>query len=406
MEQKITREPKVCHVIASINKNTGGTALSVTSLAEALAKENIESHIFTLNYKSLGEQFIPQNVSLHGLPAGILARYFRGYHPAASTILNELASKKKIDLIHNHGLWMFQNLYARQVAVSNNLPLIISPRGMLESWSMKRSRLKKRLAWTLYERQNLSCATLFHATSMEEVRSIRYLGFKQPIAMIPNGVQLPSASQDLNRGILTQIFPELSNKKWLLFLSRIHPKKGIDNLLIVWQKLVRKFPDWHLIIAGPDLIGYQKELKRLVAELSLEASTTFTGMLTGEKKGVALANAELFVLPTHSENFGIAIAEALAYRVPVITTKGAPWPDLETHECGWWIENSQAALEAALNEGMQISPKTRMEMGLRGQKLIEDKYSWESITKEMVDVYEWLLNSGPSPRCIQLDSSQ
>jgi glycosyltransferase involved in cell wall biosynthesis len=271
---------------------------------------------------------------------------------------------------------------------------------------MRRSRLKKWLAWILYEQQNLNCATLFHATSVEEVKSIRCLGFKQSIAMIPNGVRLPLMNQDLYREGLTQAFPELSNKRWLLFLSRIHPKKGIDNLLIVWQKLVRKFPDWHLIIAGPDLIGYQKELEHLSTELSLDANTTFTGMLTGEKKDIALANAELFVLPTHSENFGIAIAEALAHQVPVVTTKGAPWSDLVTHECGWWIDNSQGALESALTEGMQISSQTRMEMGLRGRKLIENKYSWESIAREMVNVYEWLLNNGPTPHCIQLDSSQ
>lgn len=400
----MVEQPSVCQVVASINENIGGPAYSVTNLAQILSQQSISSHLFTLDYYWEGKQISTQNVKLHTLTATKLAKYFRGFQPLASYELSKLASTE-LDLIHNHGLWMFPNLYARQAAVSNKIPLVISPRGMVESWSLNNSWYKKWPAWFLYEKQNLNSATAFHATSVEEVNSIRQLGYKQPIALVPNGVNTPSINEKANKKVLSENFPEIAEKKWLLFLSRIHPKKGLDNLLYVWQSLANHFPEWHLIIAGADLIGYQTELEVLVEKFKLKHQVTFTGMLSGQLKYSALTNADLFVLPTHSENFGIAIAESLAYGVPVITTRGAPWQELETHNCGWWIEDNQQALAIALTEAMKISSQERQQMGNRGRNLVQAKYSWNSIAKQMADFYYWILSGGEPPICVQFDKS-
>ena len=392
---------RICHVAASINRDTGGVAYVVSNLTEVLSKLEIDCHLFTLDYQNLGEQIPSQGTKIHSYEANIATKYLGGFHPDASHALCQLASTK-LDLIHNHGLWMFPNLYARQAAVSNNIPLIISPEGMLEAWSLKNSRYKKWLAWWLYEQKNLSSATVFQATSAEEVQSIRKLGYKQPIALIPNGVDIPDLYKLPSKKLLVDLFPELKGKKWLLFLSRIHPKKGLDDLLYVWKELAIKFPDWHLIIAGSDLINYQIKLEEITKRLQLEKKVTFTGMLSGNIKASALSNADLFVLPTHSENFGVAVAESLAYRVPVITTKGAPWQDLLEYKCGWWIEDNQRDLAITLTEAMQLEDRERQEMGSRGRLMVENKYSWDSVAGEMAALYRWVLTGGLAPNCIQL----
>ena len=390
---------QICQVIASINENLGGSSVAVTCLAEALTTKEISSHIFTLNYPNIGEQLITSGVNLHSYEAHLIAQYLAGYHPDANHALQKLAATD-LDLIHNHGLWLFPNLYARESALNYSLPLITSPHGMLDSWSLRRSYWKKQLVWYLYERKNLTSANVFHATSIQESLSIRALGFQQAIALIPNGVHVENLDQKPNRDILINLFPELKEKKWLLFLSRIHPKKGLDNLLFAWDNIADLFDEWHLIIAGPDLVGYQARLEFITVELGLERRVTFTGMLSGEIKNAALGKADLFVLPSYSENFGIVIAESLANAVPVVTTKNTPWQDLLTYNCGWWIESNQQALTLALTEAMEMSAQERKAMGLKGRNLVKKKYSWDFIAEEMANVYQWMLGGGNSPNCI------
>ncbi len=391
---------RACQVVALINRDTGGPAVTVPRLASLLAGCGVESHLATLDYPELGPQTPISDVRVTSVPAGLLTRRLRGWSPDLAQRLNSLATGG-LDLIHSHGLWMFPNLYARQAATRARLPLIISPRGMVEEWSLGRSRMKKFVAWNVFERRNLASARLFHATSAAEASSLRSLGLRQPIAVIPNGIDLPVINTIPARAVLEQKYPALVGRRWLLFLSRVHPKKGVSELLRAWGELAPRFADWHLIVAGPDPDGYGETTRLEALEQGIADRVTFTGMIAGAEKECVLGHADLFVLPTHSENFGIAIAEALAHGVPVITTTGAPWSELRETRSGWWIDLDQQALVGALDSALRLPSSGLREMGARGRALMEQKYSWPGAAQQMFATYLWLCRRGPQPSCVQ-----
>jgi glycosyltransferase involved in cell wall biosynthesis len=389
----------VLHVVASINREVGGPALTVPRLAATLSGLGLDTMIATLDYARHGPRSAVSGARVEAIAANGLARGLRGWSPALSRRLRALA-ERDADIVHNHGLWMFPNYYARKAAAAGRIPLVLSPRGMLDEWSLRRSRVRKALAWRLVERNNLAAAALFHATSTTEAQAIRAARMTQPIAVIPNGVDLPAPGEIAPRERLESRFAGLRGKHWLLFLSRLHPKKGVAELLRAWHALRGRWAEWHLVVAGPDTQGHGKAMRRLAADLGLAERATFVGMLAGEEKACALAHAELFVLPTHAENFGVVVAEALAHGTPVITTSAAPWAELREARCGWWIEDREDALCSALEAALLLSPEEREAMGERGRALVAARYSWDRAGREMRAAYDWLRGSGPRPGCV------
>ncbi len=389
----------VGHVVASINAMTGGPAVSVTQLCRHLQSKSVATKIFSLDYEALGSQLIPEGVVVDCPKASLLTRRFRGFNRELRKLLSAQAATQ-LSLIHNHGLWMFPNWYARQAAEKANIPLVISPRGMLEPWAQERSRWRKLLAWHIFEKRNLRYARLFHATSEAEAQSIRRKGFRQPIALIPNGVEIPDRDLKPAREHLERHFPRLRGKRYLLFMSRLHPKKGLDLLTSSWASLHASFPQWHLLIAGGDWESYRERLTKVVLRKGIDASVSLSGPLDGRVKEAALLHADLFVLPSFSENFGIVVAESLVHGVPVITTKGTPWKEVITHQCGWWIEASEDSLKSTLTEAMNLSSELREEMGERGRSLVSEKYTWPRVAEQMAGVYRWVLGSGDKPVCV------
>lgn len=200
---------------------------------------------------------------------------------------------------------------------------------MLEPWALEHRGWRKRLALGLYQRADLDTAALLFATADQEAENIRSLGFRQPIAIVPNGVEMGL----LGTCVSTKMKVHESDIRTVLFLSRIHPKKGLLNLIKVGADCVP--PNWRLCLAGPDEGGHLAEVLRLVRNSHLEevVSTTL-GRLKGRRVALFFSS-DLFVLPTFSENFGVVVVEALAHGVPVITTRGAPWSGLVSRECGW-----------------------------------------------------------------------
>jgi glycosyltransferase involved in cell wall biosynthesis len=386
--------------VASINRDVGGPAVTVSSLAAGLAALGVETTVATLDYAEHGPQVAVGGARLESLSAGALTRMLRGWSPAFERKVATLANGG-VDVIHSHGLWMLPNVYARRAAQGTRARLVVSPRGMLDDWSLQRSPFRKAVAWKMFERRNLESAALLHATSAAETESVRALGFRMPVAVISNGVDLPDMAAMPRRETLEKVHPALAGKQWLLFMSRLHPKKVIADLVRIWGALESKFPRWQLLVAGPDLDGHGAEVRSLAAQLGVASRITFAGMLSGENKACALTRSELMVLPTRSENFGVVIAEALAHGTPVVTTHAAPWQELLEHGCGWWIEAKAEALRDALSEAMGLAPGQRNDMGIRGRALVAGKYSWERVAREMSAAYQWILGRGQRPEFVR-----
>jgi len=383
-------------VIASINPEVGGPAVTVSRLASALAGLGVETTVAALDYARHGPLPVLGGVRVESVTATAATRGLRGWSPRFARKVAALA-QAGADVLHNHGLWMFPNYYARRAARARRIPLVVSPRGMLDEWSLRRSRFRKAVAWQLFERENLASARLFHATSAAEALAIRAARITQPIAVIPNGVDVPDSARLPGRERLERMHAALAGREWLLFMARLHPKKGLAELIRAWRGLAPRFPDWQLVVAGPDLDGHGAEMRALAVALGLSERITFAGMLSGDDKACALANAGAMVLPTHSENFGIVVAEALAHGTPAITTHAAPWQELREARCGWWIEDREEALQEALGEAMRLSPEARREMGGRGRALVASRYSWDRIGHEMLAAYDWICDCGPRP---------
>jgi len=334
------------HTTASLKSNAGGPSRTITSLCEELAKLGTSIEIVTQNFgPSSDDNILPKTDSVHTtfVPAFSFPKLRLVYSPTYASTLDSRCQQRPVQLIHDHGLWLPTNHATATVSRKLGIPLIINPHGMLEPWSLQYRAWKKRLAWKLYQHRDLQTARVFCATSEQEAESIRQVGLRQPIA-IPNGIHLPPwCPRPLPQG----------TERIALFLSRIHPKKGLLELVKAWQ--IARPQGWRVIIAGPDEDGHQKQVETAIQQAGLQSIFQFVGSVTGEAKFNLYRSADLFILPTFTENFGVVIAEALACGIPVITTKGTPWESLVKQQCGWWVNIGVEPLATAILEATKLS---------------------------------------------------
>ena len=267
---------------------------------------------------------------------------------------------------------------------------------MLAPAALKHSAWKKRIAWRMFQQRDLKSATLLHATVEAEAKDLRSLGLKQPVVIAPNGVET-------NRNIAKSNAETflVDRERTLLFLSRIHPIKGLLDLVAAWNQV--RPPGWRCVVAGMGDESHEREVRQRVQELGLQQQFHFAGPLHGDEKWEMFAKADLFILPTHTENFGVVVAEALASGTPAITTHGAPWSCLAEHRCGWWIERSVESIAHTLLAATSLSDRERAEMGIRGQKLVSQRFCWNTIGKQMSEAYKWMLGGGSPPSFVITD---
>lgn len=233
---------------------------------------------------------------------------------------------------------------------------------------------------------------MFHATSVKEYEEIRAAGYRQPVVILPIGMDLPVVERPARKA---------GDMRKIVFFGRLHSVKKVDDLIMAWAGVCDRMPDWCVEIAGPDF-GVRRQLEELVASHQIPR-VKFVGEIKGQDKYEFLASADLYVLPSLTENFGITIAEALACGTPVIASQGTPWRGLVDNQCGWWVENSPEAIAKAIQEAA-VMPRTElMQMGQRGRRWIERDFSWAGVGLKMKSAYEWLLRGGAKPEWVRED---
>jgi len=373
---------KVLHVLDSLNRTSGGSALSTVRLADAQVRAGAEVTILANRYVEFDEPLVPAEAGVRLLEARRQPLRLGAFSPEFSAEVE--AAVRSTEFLHIHGLWLPTNRAAHEHARRLGKPRAVSPRGMLEPWAFAHRRARKLLAWALYEERNLRSSQLLHATSPEECEAIRDKLPTSAIAVLPNGVDGMRDAGDAPP--FERLFPQTTGYRKLLFLSRIHRKKGLDLLLPAWKELEQYHPDWLLVIAGDDMDG---ELRRLRRDCASSERILVTGPLYGEGKTSALRDCEAFVLPSRSENFGHSIAEALAAGKPTITTTATPWREIASKDAGWIIEPALGDLREALNSCLLSPPSRLVAMGKNARGMITSRYDWSAIAEIMLQCYEW-----------------
>lgn len=380
--QQHSRSIQVVHTIGTLGIKAGGPSRTVPALCQHLVLDrslSIEINICTTIIAKFGNSVSVAGIDVRDLKTHSTSRLAAELVKCIQNRNNTHPDNNNNSIIHDHGQWLPINRASANVSRRHAIPRVVSPRGMLSPWAMQHRRLKKWVGWNLFARRDIQSAQLIHATSQLEAVELRDLGLRNPIAVIPNGVENPPDEWLAD-----------SKKRQVLFLSRLHPKKGVVELVKAWRSLR---PDgWSLVLAGPDEAQMIEKL-----QLAPSESIRWVGDVEGEVKWRLLSESSLFILPSYSENFGVVVAEALIAGTPVIATHGTPWECLITEKCGWWVEMTTPSIQAVVQEALACSQDELDLMGQRGRMFAQRAFGWQQIASEMASVYQWIMGNGDKP---------
>lgn len=292
------------------------------------------------------------------------------------------------DVIHVHGLWDREIRIAARAALKKRIPLVWSPHGMLAPWALKYRWWKKCLPWHIYLKRLLHGATAFHVTSELEKDWITQLGLTSRVDVVPLGTHVPS-EETL---VATCAKKRGCKGRTLLFVGRIHPVKGLDNLVDAWAKVSPR--NWRLrLVGGENKGGYCAALAAKCRELQVEDSVDFVGAKYGDDLQREYCLANCLILPSFTENFGGVVVDSLGAGVPVIASDKTPWRELETNpigKCGWCVPNDPDSLARTIGTMTAMPDSAREAMGAAGRRLVVEKYTWAAVSRRMLNVYEAL----------------
>lgn len=374
----------VLHTVHSLQADGGGPSRTVPALCEAVARGG-GADVLLLTCVWRGRPNLlpdPRLVESFEIPdegpwRGNLRRRF-------AAEIRRLCVERGVNVLHDHGQWLPTNMAAAAVGRRLRLPRINSPRGMLLPGASTYRRSLKRLAWHAYARRDLAAAAAVHATADLERDELRRIGVRAPVVVVPNGLTLPASVPEV---------PKQNDPREALFLSRVHPKKGLPDLVDAWASV--RPAGWRLVVAGPDEDGHGAEIARRAAAAGIADAVRFVGAVDGPAKWELYRRASLFVLPSRSENFGVVVAEALAMGTPVLTTTATPWRLLTEGRCGWWVPPDRDSIEAALRDAVASPDDELAAMGERGRVIATARFDWDRIAETFGRVYSDLARGRP-----------
>ncbi|MCZ6674484.1 MAG: glycosyltransferase [Verrucomicrobia bacterium] len=350
----------------------GGLGKAAIDLHKAFLMSGTKSLLVSTK-ETPDEKAIPESVI--GLRTGPKKCFY------SKTIQRKAAEWGKVfDVIHGHGFYVYPNWSLGAQARIQGKMLVYHPHGFLEPWILNRSKLPKHIAYILFENKNFAYSQLWRALTEKEADQIRSYGVTAPIVVAANGIHLTEYDRDFNPDLI----PE-KKKKRILFLARLHPKKGLRILLEIWPGIKRNHSDWEVIVAGPDEGGHRQELESLASSLQIEDSIKFVGTVSGDTKLAWLKSSDLFILPSYSEGFSVAVLEAMVCGIPVLATTGCNFPEIFHREAGWICEAEHASLSSALIQALESQEADLHAMGQNGRKLVENKYTWTKIATTIID---------------------
>ena len=376
----------------------GGPIQSVHLLNKTLVKKGIKVEVLTTNAGLEENKDIDINkwIFIDGVKVKYLKYYgYEHYTFSPSLCLEALKIVKNYDIVHITAVWNFPVLAGSMVSYICKKPYIISPRGSIYEKTVNiKSKNKKQLYYNLVAKHYLKRANAIHFTSEDEQGEIlRFLGLRNFSFVVPNGIDLSEFKEFPDRGQFKKKYPVLRDKQYVLFLSRISKKKGLDILVESLKSLADEYNDLYLVIAGPDNEGYGKEVKKWLNDYGLVDRVIFTGMLTGKEKLQAFVDADVFVLSSYSENFGMAVVEAMACGTPVvISNKVGIFNEIEQNKAGIIVDTNPESLYKGIKELLD-DEHLRNRIAENGKRMVHEYYDIDKVADMMIRAYEGILKN-------------
>jgi glycosyltransferase involved in cell wall biosynthesis len=387
---------KILHITPGVDERTGGPAYVALGLCQALARKGLDITLFTTNIDCNGPSGVPlgqaithNGVKLHFFPVSYPRSYV--YSPQLGRALSRTCSD--FDLVHIHGTWCYPQAVGCYIARKNHVPYIVRPRANLRRFALQKNRLRKSIYALLIERRNLNHAAAIQFYGSEEMEDARQFGVRSRPIFVPNGVE-PVADDRLAalKGRFRSRYPDLVDKRIVLFLGRIAAIKGLDRLVWAFRDVVQVCPDCRLVLAGPDNEGFSTQVRRWLRQAGLSEHATFTGHLSGDDKTSALVDADVFCMSSYQEGHSCALKEALMCGLPAVVTQEIGLNDLV--ECSVVIRTNSNPADLAKGLLTILTDATlRRQMGQRARELILSKYTWDKVAEELITDYEQIVGS-------------